>query len=447
MTSRQANQDGRRGYGIRSSKRAMTAVMLVLAAAIVLLPLIATTAAAQATAPTYTVLYTFTGGTDGAIPAANVIADAVGDLYGTTVFGGNTSSSCPLGSLGCGVVFKLDPAGNETVLYSFTGTTDGSAAEGGLLRDPAGNLYGTTSEGGNTSCYPYGCGVVFKLDATGQHHKVLYSFSGADGAAPYAGLVRDTAGNLYGTTDVGGDLSGSCSPTGCGLVFKLDPAGNETVLYRFTGGSDGAYPEAGLIRDATGDLFGTTAAGGAYGAGVVFKLDPAGTERVLYAFTGGADGQNPALGGVVRDPAGNLYGTTYFGGDTSGCGGVGCGVVFKLDPAGNESVLHTFAGGSDGGNPFAGVVRDAAGNLYGTTLYGGNTSSSCPRGLQGCGVVFKVSPTGKETVLYTFSGGADGAFPQAGLLLYKGSLYGTTEAGGNTSSSCSSGCGVVFKLH
>jgi uncharacterized repeat protein (TIGR03803 family) len=202
--------------------------------------------------------------------------------------------------------------------------------------------------------------------AQGQTFTVLHRFTGNDGSFPEAGLVRDAAGNLYGTTLNGGDQN--CSG-GCGSVFKLDKTSKETILYSFTGGSDGEYPNAGLVRDEAGNLYGTTVAGGVSGTGcpeyttcgVVFKLDTTGKETVLYTFTGGADG-GTSYARLVRDSAGNLYGTT------AGGGAFASGVVFKLDATGHETVLHTFTGGADGGLPYAGLVRDSAGNLYGATL-------------------------------------------------------------------------------
>jgi uncharacterized repeat protein (TIGR03803 family) len=387
-----------------------------------------------AQAPTYTVLHTFTG-PDGAVPTAGLIPDAAGNLYGTTIGGGES---------GNGVVFKLDPTGKETVLYSFTGGADGNAPYAGVIRDSAGNLYGTTVFGGS------GAGVVFKLDPTGKE-TVLYSFTGgADGNAPYAGVIRDSAGNLYGTTVFGGPYPANCPhPTppqpGCGVVFKLDPTGKETVLHGFTGGLDGANPVAGLIRDSAGNLYGTTFDGGlpitgkVYRVGVVFKLDPAGKETVLHRFTVPGEGAQPAAG-LIRDAAGNLYGTT-----STGYGINPDGVVFKLDPAGNETVLHGFSGDAGGAIPLAGLIRDAAGNLYGTTAGGGG----------GFGVVFKLDPTlppcCNETVLHYFTGGPDGGRPAAGLIRdAAGNLYGTTSGEGVTTGECGSpvppGCGLVFKL-
>src|ERR1039457_6417121 len=358
-----------------------------------------------------TVLHTFTGGADGGEPYAGVIRDSAGNLYGTTRYGGIAYSYSGVGD-------KLDPAGNETVRYSFPSPADGSyPSPGGVIRDSAGNLYGTTELGGQA-----GAGVVYRLDPSG-NETVLYTFTGgADGSEPVAGVIRDSAGNLYGTTQRGGATGGFAVS---GVVYKLDPAGNETVLYTFAGGADGSGPWAGVIRDSAGNLYGTTQRGGTAGFGVVYKLDPSGNETVLYTFTGGADGSGP-IAGVIRDSAGNLYGTTYGGGTASR------GVVYKLDPAGHQAVLYTFTGGADGGYPWAGVIRDSAGNLYGTTNGGGTASR---------GVVYKLDPAGHQTVLYTFTGGADGGYPWAGVIRDSaGNLYGTTLGGGRA------GAGVVYKL-
>jgi uncharacterized repeat protein (TIGR03803 family) len=251
-----------------------------------------------------------------------------------------------------------------TLLYSFTGKSDGGIPQGGLVRDPAGNLYGTTSQGGLLrDCAGFGCGVVFEVDPTGKE-TVLHRFKGPDGALPVGSLLLDEAGNLYGAA------SGGAS--GIGVVFKVDKSGKETVLHNFKG-SDGALPLGSLIRDGEGNLYGATFAGGVgncfmgKGCGVVFKLDKTGKETVLYAFTGGSDGGEPQRGGaLIRDKAGNLYGTTVQGGVNCDNQSFGCGVVFKLDKTGKETVLYTFTGGSDGAEPLGGLTRDQAGNLYGS---------------------------------------------------------------------------------
>jgi uncharacterized repeat protein (TIGR03803 family) len=213
------------------------------------------------------------------------------------------------------------------------------------------------------------------------------------------GVVRDSVGNLYGTTNYGGDL-GCYSPDGCGTVFKIDRTGKESVLHAFTGASDGAFPKGALIRDSEGNLYGTTYEGGnescGPGCGVVFQLNPAGKEIILHSFTGPPDGKWPdgqtAGPGLVRDAAGNLYGTTQFGGAAGGCYGDGCGTIFKLDASGHETVLYSFTGGADGSVP-QDLILDAAGNLYGTTNFGGYSGGDCARNYYvGCGVVFKLSP-------------------------------------------------------
>jgi uncharacterized repeat protein (TIGR03803 family) len=379
---------------------------------------------------------------DGASPYAGVDFDQKGNLYGTTRSGG-ANNSC---GIGCGVVFKLTPKGKETVLYSFcaqTGCADGYEPVAGLVFDQKGNLYGTTTGGGrsNDGCDEGTCGVVFKLTPKGKY-TVLYSFCAqtncADGYYPVAGLVFDQKGNLYGTTSGGGTYNNTYCPyeQGCGVVFKLTPKGKYTVLYSFcaeTNCADGASPKAGLVFDQRGNLYGT-AYGGEHDAGVVFRLTPKGKETVLYNFCeeqGCADGQDPEAA-VVLDQKGNLYGTTAGGGEPRGGG-----VVFKLTPEGRETVLYSFCWQNDcadGTGPSAGLVFDQSGNMYGTTPNGGEHDA---------GVVFKLTPKGKETVLYSFCGQrcAYGASPSAGLIFdQKGNLYGTTQEGGEDVA------GVVFKI-
>jgi uncharacterized repeat protein (TIGR03803 family) len=321
---------------------------------------------------------------DGAEPAAGLIFDRKGNLYGTTEYGGANND---------GVVFKLTPRGKYTVLHSFCARDnckDGMSPQVGLVLDQQENLYGTTQYGGS-----YGGGVVFKVTPQGKE-TVLYSFCAqgppcTDGANPLARLVFDQQGSLYGTTYRGGDQPG-CGGYGCGVVFKLTLEGKETVLYSFctqANCADGAQPSAGLVSDRKGNLYGTTSGGGAYQSGVVFKLTPKRKETVLYGFcaqSNCADGALP-LAGPVFDNRGNLYGTTPYGGAS------GAGVVFKLTPKGKETVLYSFCaqGCTDGYRPFAGVVFDQKGNLYGTTQYGGfsNYPTDC---YKGCGVVFKLTP-------------------------------------------------------
>lgn len=389
--------------------------------------------------PRYKVLYNFSG-PDGKNPNSPLINDGAGNLYGTA--GGGVESLFHCQELYCGVVFKLDPSGNETVVHEFNGGFGGNhSCCSSLQRDRLGNLSGTTWAGGiSANCIGSdfsGCGVVFTLDPTGNDDGV-YTFGGPpDGSHP-GSLITDSSGNRYGVAWSGGnqDAGGLCALSGCGVIWKLDSKGNETILHKFSGDADGFVPTS-LIRDAAGNFYGTTGDGGNFvglcsdfGCGLVFKLGASGNETVLYRFSG-KDGYFPNPG-LIRDSAGNLYGTTEGGGNTGGSCAVyvyGCGVVFKLDRLGNETVLHKFSGGSDGARPMWGVVRDSAGNLYGTTTYGG----------RGSGVVFKLDPSGKETVLHAFSA-MDGQSPTAGLLLYKGVLYGTTSRGGTH------GDGVIFKL-
>jgi uncharacterized repeat protein (TIGR03803 family) len=284
--------------------------------------------------------------------------------------------------------------------------------------------------------------TLFTPLAVAQHFTLLYSFNGLDGEEPISGLVIDSAGNLYGTTALGGKFGG-------GTVFEWSSDGTESVFHSFGSTSTEGYLPVGLVRDATGNLYGTLSEGGTHGYGNVFKLDTAGNETTLYSFSGGSDGSSPGAG-VILDSAGNLYGTTQSGGDLSvaECFNVGCGVVFKLDTAGNETVLHTFEGGSDGIEPEAALLRDKMGNLYGTTVAGGTTLCSSPGYFPGCGITFRLTPGGRERVLYTFTGGLDGAGPNGLIQDSAGNLYGMASLGGDLS--CSNGggagCGVVFKL-
>lgn len=413
-------------------------------AVFITLLLASTVAAAQTQATTFKVLHTFHGAPDdGALPLTQLALDAAGNIYGTTEEGGDVSEVC---FAGCGTVFKLDKSGKLLLLHSFN-NKNGAYPVAGLLRDTKGNLYGTTSLGGDTMCSQYGCGTVFKLDETGRE-TVLHKFKGI-GHEPDALLVEDKAGNLYGTTQFGGTGGNA------GTVFKVDKKGRETVLYSFcteTSCLDGRNPTAGVILDAADNLYGVAASGGGSNAGVVYELDTTGKETVLYNFTGGSDGGTPGSV-LVADAAGNLYGTTQFGGNHA-CGG--CGVVFELSPESNggwtETTLYTFCSETDcadGFSPLAGpLVIDSAGNLYGTTVYGG-TARNCSAGREGCGVVFKLDTSGQETVLHSFTLGADGGLPATGLTMDKfGNLYGAASAGGDLKCAAGGGegCGVVFEL-
>lgn len=367
-----------------------------------------------------TVLHSFLGGAeDGQWPYSNLLLDGQGNLYGTTSFGGPS---------GNGTVFKFKLSSSDySVLYSF-GALSAHAPYDGVVRDPAGNLFGTLECGG-TCDNGEAPGAVFELTPSGVE-SVLAQTSGP----AYGNLVRDSQGNLYGT-------SLGTYPQDNGTVFEVTTAGQYNLLYAFAGSPDGSGPYAGLIRDRKGGFYGTTFWGGIAGEGTIFELTASGAEKVLYSFCSlpkCTDGKYP-YASLVEDANGNLYGTTVNGGSTLCYGrfGGGCGVVFELTSAGKLRVLHQFKSSpNDGENPNGGLVLDASGNLYGTTTYGGKS---------GWGTVFKITPAGKETILYNFSGGADGSGPYASLLLEKGNLYGTTTSGGTVNANCT-GCGVVFRL-
>jgi uncharacterized repeat protein (TIGR03803 family) len=339
------------------------------------------------------VLYRFKNTPDGQTPQAGLIA-VNGTLYGTTFAGGGS---------GVGAVFAVSTSGKESVLHTFSGSPDGSDPLAGLIA-VKGVLYGTTYTGGAVSG---GSGTVFNVSTSGTE-SVLHSFAGGgysnapDGGNPQAGLVN-LSGTLYGTTPDGGGTS--CvegdGTQGCGVVFGMSTSGNETVLYRFKGGKTGAYPSAGLIS-VKGVLYGTTAGGGdsgsgsggcsgnpAFGCGTVFSVSMSGTQRALYRFKGGSDGWGPLAGLIAVK--GTLYGTTANGGG-SGCNGYGCGTVFEVSTTGEGyRVLHSFAGGSDGARPFAGLIH-VNGTFYGTTSAGGGSSNCAFNGATGCGTVFAVTP-------------------------------------------------------
>ena len=416
----------------RTSLRAAAAG---LALAIMFLLTVGATEAVQA--QTYQVIHDFIGGVDGAEPTFGLTIDAAGNLYGTTFEG----------DAGTGTAYKLAHKTTGwalTPLYVFTIASKGVIPYSTLVIGRDGKLYGTTAFGGIGPCLAYGhtgCGTVFTLQnpVTFCHTSYcpwietpLYKFSGgADGSNPYGGaLVFDQAGNVYGTTYGGG--------TGSGVVYKLTPAGSgwtESVLYTFAGGSDGASPWAGVTLDQAGNLYGTTAAGGAFGGGTVYELSPSGsgwTKRTLHSFQQQQDGGNP-YAGVILDPAGNLYGATQYGGSGGG------GTVFEMSPSGDSwifTTLYSFigSGGGHAKGPVADLVMDAGGNLYGTT--GGD-------GTYRFGSVFKLTPEGggwTYTSLHDFTGGSDGLLPRSNLVFDgSGNLYSTAYGGVD-------GNGVVFQI-
>jgi uncharacterized repeat protein (TIGR03803 family) len=377
-------------------KLRMRAVNLTIASAIALMLV----ASAPVHAQTYQILHNFDPSIDGSHPHG-LTRDAAGNIIGVTA-----SQSPDHGS-----VFKLNLASRVlTTLHTFSGTPDGDNPVDPVVLDPAGNIYGTTRDGGAN-----GLGAVFKIDSTGLE-TILHSFNGTDGKTPN-GLIRDAAGNMYGNTVEGG-LGGS------GVVFRVSKSGVEKTLYKFSG-PDGAQPYAGLARDGAGNLYGTTDTGGDFGHGTVFKLAPDGTEIVLHSFTGGADGARPYAEPVL-DSAGNLYGSTYAGGSGR------LGTIFKLDNSGVFTVLVNFSG-ANGEAPISGLALDGAGNLYGTTSKGGGPFDA--------GVVFKLDPSGTETVLHSFAGKPDGSFPGAPLLVGQdGTIIGSTTQGGLNDA------GTIFRI-
>jgi uncharacterized repeat protein (TIGR03803 family) len=342
-------------------------------------------------------LYSFQGGTDGEFPARPVTIGPNSTLYGATLGGGE--GTCVFdGDSGCGTVFNAGPGPtppttplqkfNEKVLYRFTGAGDGGIAFTTLTFDAAGNLYGTTTSGGANNL-----GTVFKLTPSGGGNyteSVLYSFAGGnDAAGPSDGLTFDTAGNLYSTTAIGGG-SANCSG-GCGTVFELSPSGSgwtEKVIYKFQGPSDGENPDAGVVIDAAGNLYGNTYQGGPGGGGTVWELSPSGSNwnfTLLYR----VPVSGYAVGRVARDSNGNLYQALQGGGTYN------TGQVFELTPSNGNWLftdLHDFTGGTDGANPIGGVVLDSSGNIYGTALFGGTNSNCGSGGTSGCGNVWEITP-------------------------------------------------------
>jgi uncharacterized repeat protein (TIGR03803 family) len=298
------------------------------------------------------------------------------------------------------------------VLYAFQGGKDGETPDAGLIADVKGNLYGTTADGGAD-----GVGTVFELAPDGTE-TVLYAFRGGnDGSFPWAGLTPPNKGMRYGTTYSGG------SDCNCGTVFALTADNRESVLHAFQGDQDGAYPTGALVLDAKGKIYGTT---GGNTNGMIFRFSPAGTKTVLYQFKGGSDGRDPQ--GLAMDTKGNLYVTTLFDGADGG------GTLVKLYTSGTFIVLHSFGSGTDGTEPYAAPVLDSTGNIYGTTWEGGGAVCSC-------GTAFKITPKGKESLLYSFRGGRDGASPMAPLMVdASGNIYGTTTGGGGYDA------GTVFEI-
>jgi uncharacterized repeat protein (TIGR03803 family) len=393
----------------------------------------------------FTTLHSFSG-VDGANPAAVLVQAANGELYGTTSRGGAFGGCSSIGA--CGTVFKITPEGTLTTLYSFcaqSGCTDGLYPRGGVVQATNGDLYGTTFAGGAYAAEGNGGGTIFKITPSGTF-TTLYSFCAqsecADGDTPFGGLAQAANGDLYGTTANGGANKNSDALYGGGTVFKITPHGALTTPYSFCSLSvctDGEIPYGGLVQAPNEDLYGTTIGGGANclslgGCGTIFKITPSGTLTTLYSFcaqSGCPDGQQPQAG-LVRATNGALYGTTTFGGTYAE------GTVFKINPSGTLTTLYSFcpqSGCADGYQPYPGLIQASDGNLYGTTPGGG---------ANGDGTVFKMTPSGTLTTLYSFcaqSACADGQNPTATLVqATNGDLYGTTEYGG------AAGDGTVFRL-
>jgi uncharacterized repeat protein (TIGR03803 family) len=381
--------------------------------------------AAFAHAQSFSVVHNFTGG-DGGVPwngltAGNGGSDGISALphgSGSANFYGTASTG---GSSGYGVVFSTGANGVETILHNFTGGTDGANPYSGVIIDKAGNLYGTTTAGG-----AYGLGTVFEL--TGDKETVLYSFAGGnDGADPIADLTFDASGNLYGTTSQGG-------ANGNGTVFELKAKGGnwtEAVLYAFRAGTDGSDPVGGVSFDSAGNLYGTTAGGGAYGYGIVFQLVAASgwSESILHNFQDGNDGGVP-YAGLVSDKAGNFYGAATEGGSNGG------GTVFELTSSKGSwtfNVIYSVPGWGISGT-YRDIVIDGSGNLYATTHCDGSYNA---------GTVYELTPSGGNwnyNQLYTFTGGTDGLYSVSNLVLSNGKLYGTTLYGG------ANNYGVIYEV-
>jgi uncharacterized repeat protein (TIGR03803 family) len=359
-----------------------------------------------------TVLHTLTG-PDGRDPEAAMTIDATGTLTGTTMLGGKH---------GHGTIFTVAPDGSYRVLYDFTGHKGDQTPIAKPLRDASGNLFGTTYGGSEN-------GAVYRLSASGEE-TVLHRFSSNDAAgySPAAPLIADKHGNLYGTTTLGGANGG-------GTAFRLSPRGHVTVLHAFGMGGDGAGQIGGLTADKDGNLYGTSALGGAHNGGVVFKIAADGTETVLHSFAIGPEGFEP-WGGVIRDKAGNLYGTTFYGPN-----GPQSGTVYKLAPDGTFTTLYAFHGLSDGSAPIGDLVTDRRGDLFGTTSTGANPENG--------GTVFRLSADGALKTLYTFDTAPrqfhNGIQPHGGLAIdAAGNLFGTTSFGGDRMKRA--GEGTIFAI-
>jgi hypothetical protein len=408
-------------------------------------------------------------------PASGVILDRHGNVYGTTPVGGNLTTC---GGMGCGVVFEIVRGANGTwhdrTIYAFAGgPQDGASPYSALTMDSQGRLFGATYYGGSGSCTAgqfAGCGIIFELDQVSSgvwSEKILYNFLGGnDGAYPSASLLLDAQGNIYSTTTFGGGLNPCVTgraPTGCGAVFELSPNTDgiwlENVLYRFQGGLDGVDPYSGLTRDLQGNLYGTTLVGGSTACeqylsgadcGTVYRLHHTAkgwTKSTLYQFQGGTDGFEPT-GNLTRDASGNLYGTTYAGGNGF-LSGFGSGTVYRLSPNSDgsftETVIYTFGGLLDGGGPNSGVILDSNGNLYGLASGDGTSTPG-----YGGGTLFMLSPNASgpwsNTTIYSFQNWGLGLAPIGPVARDANGNFYATGTGGTETKYCDPGCGTVFEV-
>lgn len=393
--------------------------LLLAAALLVSMPLSSARASSS-----FKVLHTFAGGNDARSPTGVLTFDNAGNLYGTSLYGGSTTAC---GGYGCGAVFRLTPKNGrwaDSVLYDFADVIY-AGPSGPLVLDSAGNIYGSNTAWGYDNGQYFGGNLFQVLNEDGSYSgSTLHTFVGGsdDGAQPNPGLVRDSAGNLYGSTQAGGNLNNN------GVVFEFSPNGDgtwtETLIYEFGSGKS-SCPVGTMAIDKEGNLYGTTACGGAYGAGSVYKLSQASgvwTIESLYDFTPDVLGYSPAPGGLVLDAAGNLYVNTQYDGS------YGVGMLFKLSPTVGYwkfSLIHSFTGSTDGGYPAGGLAIDSSGSIYGTTLAGG---------LFQYGTVYKFAHGTKagwnQTVLHNFVGTTDGYNPQGVILDSSGNVYGVAAQGG-----------------
>lgn len=393
---------------LRRTARLSALIPVILAFAVAAIP------AAQA--QTFSLVYSFTGGTDGQTPLS-LVPDSAGNLYGVASAGGQyflEPTASRTQEFSFGTLFEVNQKGAETVLHTFTldGSADGWVPQS-IMQGKDGSFYGIAGFGGDLGCgVSNGCGVVFKYSQGTYSVFSTPTDASTEGSLSCGNpLVQDSAGNLYGTS--------------CDELFKIDTKGKETVLHTFTGvGGDGSFAAGNLLLDASGNLYGTTTYGGANDFGIVYKFNlKKSTLTTLYSFTNGKDGANPRS--LVMDSAGNLYGGAF--GYTYGNLQPG-GRIYKITPAGVFSVVYTFTGGADGASPRGPLVLDSSGNLYGVSSAGGLNVNGINTGW---GVVFKVNlSTGKETVLHSFLGLTDGAYPQGIAMDKEGTLYGVTYSGG-----------------